>query len=150
MTQEDYLVEIKNKKETIIEQVLSGLTVLEATTLKKKGQLKESNERVLKILVEYNDKQYTLLLDAFRLSEDRVILYSDLHNKYELSLHSVSHTADNKDLIVNIKCICFDLNDGDLPSDRVRSEVVEEALYRAQAQIQAFVDDKNRLIKQAS
>jgi hypothetical protein len=144
MTQEEYLLERKNKKVSIIEQIMSGVSILDTKIHIRKGQDKLLNDRLIKVQLDYNDVEYTLILDAFRISKEEVVLYADLDTSYELSSHSKAFTADNRNFIVVIKSNCFDLNNGDLPSKTVTDEVVEEVFFTIQEQIQAFVDEKNR------
>ncbi|PMR71781.1 hypothetical protein [Billgrantia endophytica] len=149
MKQEEYLVERKLKKESIIEQVLSGISILDTKTLKRKNQDVGSQERLLKTIIDFNNVEYTLMLDAYKVSDIEIVLYADLDSAYELSTQATAFTADNKNFIIDIKSICHDLNNGDLPSGTVINEVVEEALFRIQEKIQTFIDDKTQY-KQAS
>lgn len=149
MTQGEYLFERVMKKNSIIEQVLSAISILDIKTLKRKNQESGSHERLVKTIVDFNDVEYTLMLDAYKVSSTEIVLYADLDTDYHLSLQASVFTADNKNFIIDIKSHCLDLNNGDLPSETVMSEVVEEVLFRTQERIQIFLDDKAQ-VKQAS
>lgn len=129
------------KKASMIEQVLSGLSIIEGSILKKKGQGKTSMERVFKTRIDFNSIEYTVLLDAYKVSSEEVVLYADLDTSYDLSLDTIRFTADNKAFIEAVKSLCIEVNNGDLPEPAVK-EAIQEALFRVQEKIQVHFDDK--------
>ncbi|MGP9656166.1 MULTISPECIES: hypothetical protein [unclassified Halomonas] len=129
------------KKASMIEQVLSGLSIIEGSILKKKGQDKASMERVFKTRLDFNSIEYTVLLDAYKVSSEEVVLYADLDTSYDLSLDTIRFTADNKAFIEAVKSLCIEVNNGDLPEPAVK-EAIQEALFRVQEKIQVHFDDK--------
>jgi hypothetical protein len=82
-----------------------------------------------------------VLLDAYKVSSEEVVLYADLDTSYDLSLDTIRFTADNKAFIEAVKSLCIEVNNGDLPEPAVK-EAVQEALFRVQEKIQVHFDDK--------
>lgn len=148
MTYENLILGRVEKKSSIIDQVLSGLSIIEGSILKKKGQDKASMERVFKIRFDFNSVEYTVILDAYKVSREEVVLYADLDTSYDLSLDTIRFTADNRAFIEAVKSLCFEVNNGDLPEPAVK-EAIQEALFRVQEKIQVHFDDKLAM-KQAS
>ena len=148
MTYENLILGRVEKKASIIDQVLSGLSIIEGSILKKKGQDKASMERVFKTRFDFNSIEYTVILDAYKLSREEVVLYADLDTSYDLSLDTIRFTADNRAFIEAVKSLCIEVNNGDLPEPSVK-EAIQEALFRVQEKIQVHFDDKLAM-KQAS
>jgi hypothetical protein len=140
-TQEDFLSAIIDRKNSIEEQIISQVAILDIKLLRRKNQDKKSQERLVKVLIDFKNVEYTLMLDAFKLSKDEVILYADADDALDLTIYPSRYLGDNEDFIDEIVKQSIEVNNNDIPDSHMES-VVGEILFKINERIQNKIDEQ--------
>lgn len=147
-TQEDFLSAIMDKKHSIEDQIVGQIAIVDTKVLKRKNQDKKSRERLVKISVDFNNVEYNLILDAFKLSQDEIILYADSDDALDLAVFPGRYSADNEVFIDEVVRKTIEINNNDIPDSRME-EVVSSILFKISERIQHKLD-KQYSMKEAS
>jgi hypothetical protein len=147
MTQEEHLYMMAERRNMIREEVLSKITIASVEALKRKDVDPKAKERIFKVLLDFNNREYTLKLSAIRLDKHTVELYSYADEDYNLSQSTTAFTADNKAFINAIKEACVEVNAGSINAWTLR-EVIEDTLFKIEESIQDHYD-RQQALKQA-
>lgn len=147
-TQEDFLTAIVSKKYSIEDQILGQIAIIDTKILKRKNQDTKSKERLVKVLIDFNNIEYTLMLDAFKLSQKEVMLYADSEDALDLTVYPGRYSADNEDFIDEVVRKSIEINNGDIPDSNMEG-VVEGILFKMNERIQDRLDEQYS-IKEAS
>ena len=147
-TQEDFLSAIMDKKHSIEDQIVGQIAIVDTKVLKRKDQDKKSRERLVKISVDFNNVEYNLMLDAFKLSQDEIILYADSDDALDLAIFPGRYSADNEAFIDEVVRKTIEINNNDIPDSHME-EVVGSILFKINERIQHKLD-KQYSMKEAS